>query len=402
MKIIKKIGKNKYKARVSLGYAKDALTGKLLQKKKQITFQATSDLEAEIYVAKYIDKNRTELKGLKIIGTMNQLIAAYYADHPKLKAKTLSTDRYYKDIIIKAFGNMELKKITAENIRDFLTELKTRYDYADGTLHSFFKNLNKYLNYAVEQEWLGKNPMSKLKESIGSSPNYKKRHINEQDFKSVVKLMMSSPNKRPFTHELKTQLLLMLDGCLRNAELYGLTWTKINLQEKYMLVRNTAVTLTAKEAKRQNAENHKLDTVKTDGSERKVPLSAITVRYLEEYKASCEKYLQKHNLDNKEQIVFFQHRNNKGNDQVKFAYGSGFRQNVDNICSKYNHEHLSPHDFRRMGYTFRLNESIPKVCCDYLLGHNPDNCTDVYIMSMYKLAKDHHVVWEEFLMKLLA
>ena len=81
--------------------------------------------------------------------------------------------------------------------------------------------------------------MNELKKfEIGKRVNLRRNrgNVTPADIKKVIRFIMNHKTDRSFSLELKVQILLTLDGCLRPTELYALTWNDIDLEEGSMMI----------------------------------------------------------------------------------------------------------------------------------------------------------------------
>ena len=160
--------------------------------------------------------------------------------------------------------------------------------------------------------------------------------------------------------------------------------------------------ITYKEAEEFDVDRMTIGDTKTYGSVRRVPLSKRTLSLLAEYKADCEKFLQKHKLPNPDKILFFQRRNIDKIGQVIYAYGSGLRNRLsdikDYLLPDKKDVSVSAYSLRKLSDTERKNAAgIPYRVSEYLMGHNKNALDLRYAKDYYPLAKECMPVWEKIL-----
>ena len=93
--------------------------------------------------------------------------------------------------------------------------------------------------------------MNELKKfEIGKRINLRRNRnaIAPADTKKVVRYILNHKTERGFSLELKVQILLSLDGCLRPTELYALTWNDIDLDEGSMMIEKDITVISKKDA----------------------------------------------------------------------------------------------------------------------------------------------------------
>ena len=405
----------KYRKRISLGYKKNVLTGKLEQSRTTISVYANSDKEAE----ELIQREETRLRKLFSssdnvkIDTMEELVAYYYKIKDELKPTTISNDFNIWEDLKPYFGPQRLSEVSPVKFLDFL-EAKEKEGWGKATIHNAYKSMNKYLNFAVAQEFIEKNPLVRLKfNSCSKQPKPKKVEGLEATIEDFYMKVFELKNT-PTTVKFKVMLLLCADGCLRRAELLGLTVDKVNLADGYIEVDQNMYQLTRKEAIRVNVDRKGYTTTKTESSTRKLPLSAITVKYLKLYMEQCEEYLQKNRLKNTRKYLFFTTRNipNRMRNgkrledapiyDVNASDSSMLNSSLRRLCLRFGYKPFTSHKIRKWSYTERLNLDIQIEYADYVLGHSMGKSDSVYVLSnLYRGAKKQHHKWENYLVSVI-
>ena len=223
-----------------------------------------------------------------------------------------------------------------------------------------------------------------------------------EETKKLVRHVLNHKTNRSYSLELKLQIMLSLDGSLRPIELYALTWDDIDLDEGSMTIERDISVITKNQAKKFDVDRMTIGDTKTNGSVQKVPLSKRTLSLLTEFKADCEKFLQKHKIENPDGIMFFQRRNIDKIGKVIYAYGSGLRNRLSDLMKCLfpgkNDCSISPYSLRKLSDTERKNAAgIPYRVSEYLMGHNGNGLDLRYVKNYYPLAKECLPVWEKIL-----
>lgn len=405
----------KYTKRVSLGYKKNVLTGKTEQSRTTVIVYADNDNEA----TELIQKEEKRLRNLFCssdnvkIDTMEELVAYYYKIKDELKPTTINNDFNIWECLKPYFGSQRLSEVSPVKLLDFL-EAKEKEGWGKATIHNAYKTMNKYLNFAVTQEFIEKNPLGRLKfNSCSKQPKAKKIEGLELTIEQFYKKVFELKNT-PTNVKFKVMLLLCADGCLRRAELLGLTIDKVNLVDGYIEVEQNMYQLTRKEAIRVNVSRKGYTTTKTESSMRKLPLSAITVKYLNLYMEQCEEYLQKNRLRNTRKYLFFTTRNIPDRMRngkrladapvydVNASDSSVFNSSLRRLCLRFGYEPFTGHKIRKWSYTERLNLDIQIEYADYVLGHSMGKNDSVYVLSnLYRGTKKQHYKWENYLVSVI-
>ncbi len=392
-----------YSKRVSFGYETDPLTGKSRQKRVTVSVEAPNKKEAERLLQQKIQEMRSVYENTdRQEKTIIDLIDRYQKD-TALKPGTIARDRGCDKRIIKRFGKVSLSRIKIEDIMDFLQALYDQEGLAAGTVHNYRKNLAKYFRYAYALKWVPEDIFAAMKRrGIGCTPGYKGNQSQEKpdQVKQVIQYIMKMPGLRLSSLELKVQVLLALDCCLRTTELYGLKWSDFDLEAKEVLIQRDLTVLTKKEAKLQNVERKIMVDTKTAGSKRKLPLSEITVRYLRLYYEETNRYLAKKMMCNTNQVVFFQRRYCAEGLEVEPQTMAGLKIALRKISIELGIPVVTPYDFRRYGRTLRENEDMyPDKASLYVIGHVRNRIDNLYVYERFTLAKKVHFLWEKILME---
>lgn len=405
----------KYKKRVSLGYKKNVVTGKAEQIRPMIIVYADNDNEAD----KLIEKEANRLRELFFstdnvkIDTMEELVEYYYKIKDELKPTTISNDFNIWESLKPYFGSQKPSEISHVKFLDFL-EAKAKEGWGKATIHNAYKTMNKYLNFAVAQEFIEKNPLGRLKfNSCSKQPKPKRIEGLETTIEQFYKKVFELKNT-PTNIKFKVMLLLCADGCLRRTELLGLTIDKINLADGYIEVDKNLYQLTRKEAIKVKVDRKGYTTTKTESSTRKLPLSSETVRFLKLYLSKCKEYLHKNRLTNSKQYLFFSTRNipNRMRNgkrlidapiyDVKASDMSMLNSSLRRLCLRFGYEPFTSHKIRKWSYTERLNLDIQIEYADYVLGHSMGKSDSVYVLSnLYRGAKKQHYKWENYLVSVI-
>lgn len=395
----------RYSRRISFGYGKDPLTGASKQKRITISVEAPNKKEAERLLLQKIQNLRTVFHNTdKQEKTIVELIERYHKD-TALKPGTIARDRGCDKRIMKRFGHVSLYKIKTEDIMDFLQALSDREGLAAGTVHNYRKNLAKYFRYAFALKWIPEDIFAAMKgRGIGCTPGYKSNQSHEKpdQVKQVLQYIMKTPNLRLSSLELKVQVLLSLDCCLRTTELYGLKWSDFDLDAGEVLIQRDLTVLTKKEAELQKVDRKILVSTKTAGSTRKLPLSKITIDYLRLYYEETNRYLTKKKLSNTNEIVFFQKRYCIKGQDVEPQTMAGMKIALRKISIELGIPVVTPYDLRRYGRTLRENEDMyPDKAALYVIGHIRNKVDNLYVFERYTLAKKVHPLWEKIMMSIL-
>ncbi len=384
---------------------KDDKTGKTKQFKETHTIYVKSKKEADEKFEEIKKKRRAEIMNTKEGRTLSEVIECYYKENTHFSISTVVKRQWYRKKIEEEFGEISIYRIEGQDIKDFLRSLQTEKKYAEETLRDFRRLLKDYFEYAEINKFIMENPMDELKKfEVGKRVNLRrnKNVLTIDDKKKVIQYIFRHENCRSFSLELKTQILLTLDGALRPTELYALTWDDIDLNEGYMNINKDITVISKKDSEEHNVPRITIGKTKTNGSVRKIPLSKRTVIMLTEYKAECEKLLKRKKWSNPNRILFFQHKGVGTKNEVTYAYGSGFRARLRKVSNYLLPDKkgngVSPYELRKLSHTVRKNSgTIPPDAAEYVMGHNNNPLDLRYVHNYYPLVKKVMPFWEEIM-----
>ena len=400
-----------FSKRVYVGQQYDYVTGKKKDYRPTIKVLARTQKEADFLIEQERRKLVETFSASGKLMTLNQLRVEYYTIKDGLKATTKSTDLQSYEVIEPHFGNVRLIDLKTDDFRLFFDSLKSR-GRSLSYQHNTYKVVNKYLNFAVKQGHINYNPLLRLSDAA-----YAKAPEPKVDPTLVAKisnffqkLFVAKTNDTFQDVKFKVMVLLAADGCLRRGELMVLRWSKIHLEEGWMMVDERVYEISKRIAKIIGSETRDFDTPKTKGSIRKLPLSAVTCYWLNEYKKLSEQYLKENRLNNPEDYLFFSHSNlpnrSKHNKKrvanapyidVKLISVQSYRNLITSYRKQYDVEHFTTHDIRKVFYTLRINEGCHDKYNDYVLGHSLKASDVPYTLSVFGLAQKNHLMFESAL-----
>lgn len=191
-----------------------------------------------------------------------------------LKAVTAYTyEGSYRKNIKPVFGNTRLKDITTSRITEFLLELgKTKKPQ---TVRKNKIIMHSILNYAVSQKFIKENPCvgTVWKRDVEANMSERENYLKKDE---AVKLMQLVEPYSTFNTIIK---LLLLTG-LRSGEVLGLTWDKVDLENKTIFVDKTLTYVKG---------SYFLSTPKTESSMRTITIDDETVKMLKHHKTEQNK-----------------------------------------------------------------------------------------------------------------
>jgi len=165
--------------------------------------------------------------------------------------------------VLPRLGTMLVSDIGRRDVDDLLADLSVRY--APNTVHKTIVVLRMVLRSAVDWEYIGRIPMG---ESRLSLPRVPKRQFRPLEPVEVRRLIDAAPDYwRPW-------FITAVTTGLRRGEMFGLTWSAVDLEHAKLFVR-------------QQLAGGILVEPKSDAAQRLVPLPSTTVDSLRRHRSTC-------------------------------------------------------------------------------------------------------------------
>ena len=234
--------------------------------------------------------------------------------------------------------------------------------YSTKTIKKNKHLMNQFFEYAVDNNWIMKNPITKTKVKIHDKKIYDKAETYKALSPDVRKIFVDTLYKDE-TNFLKPMCLLMMFAGLRIGEACALQWQNVNFKNKTIKV-DKSITLIP----RFDAAGNVIDRVsavsdtKTTCSKREIPVPDFVMKILEEWKG--KQYVRQNveksvtaDLIAPESYVFAM-------DNGNFRTYGGCRVTFERFIARNNlkkyhiHFHGLRHTFSNM--LFEMNEN-PKV-----------------------------------------
>lgn len=263
----------------------DGFDGNGKQIRKYMTFRPPTGLSARqlkrvveaAYDEFYI--RATHNQSLKENMRFSELGDLYFSQYAPNCLKEVTAYTYagsYNKNIKPVFGNVKLKDLTTARITEFLLELgKTKKPQ---TVRKNKIILHSILEYAISQKFITENPCvgTIWKREVEMDSSERTNYLTATDAKRLMELV------EPYSTFNTIIKLLLLTG-LRSGEALGLTWDKIDFENKTIFVDKTLTYVTG---------HYFLSTPKTPMSLRKIVIDDATVEMLKKHREEQEKQKQ--------------------------------------------------------------------------------------------------------------
>ncbi|APC85489.1 MULTISPECIES: tyrosine-type recombinase/integrase [Clostridium] len=271
-----KNGKKYFRVTASLG--RD-YNGKLIRKE----FYGSSKKEAENKRDEYLNGIKSGLNIDYKNTVLGELMHTWLFEIMRVKVKPSSFERYegiYRNYIKNSqlFG-LKLADLKTIQVQRYYNEL-----YSAGKTSSVIENLNKllrtFLNYAVNEGYILKNPCLGSKIIIPGNKDKKENEIEIFTDKEITALKKALEG-----HRLKCLILLALGSGLRQGELLALRWSDINFDtfeiQVNKSIKHVKIISPDGTGERKTIEQ----SPKSKTSNRIVPIPSKLINVLEEHKA---------------------------------------------------------------------------------------------------------------------
>lgn len=219
-----------------------------------------------------VGRNQASKENMKF-SDLGDLYFSQYAPNCLKEVTAYTYKGSYQKNIKPVFGNTRLKDITTTRITEFLLTLgKTKKPQ---TVRKNKIILHSILNYAVSQKFIKDNPCvgTVWKRDVEADMSERENYLTKDE---AVRLMQLTESYSTFNTIIK---LLLLTG-LRSGEVLGLTWDRIDFQNKTIFVDKTLTYVTG---------HYFLSTPKTPMSLRKIAIDEQTVQMLQQHKEEQDK-----------------------------------------------------------------------------------------------------------------
>lgn len=331
---------------------------KTLEKIKEIQdLIKESELPPEERKEKFIPSDKVltfeELSDEWIAHVLKDFSVGYYT-------RGLRTLSLFKEYLEKReLANKPISDIKVRDIQMFLNGFEGQ---SVSTVRGHKRILHVIFEDALRYEWISKNPVDGIK--IASSgqnlrPVEAKEVFSMEEAKEFVNILDNLPEeKRPITAAFK----IMLFTGLRSAEMYGLRWADIDLEQRILHVKRNRL------YNRYTGEYYE-KCPKTPTSLRDVPIPEILYKELVNYKIwYMEKAKDLDTNPDKYYLMCNLHR--------KPASSKQLQDDIVEIRKKYKlKKHITCHGLRHTYCSLLLTQSIPIQTVSRYMGHSNSTVT---------------------------
>lgn len=249
---------------------------------------------------------------------------------------------------------------------DYFETVKNERSYAVETIKGYRRVLRTLFNEAVRYEWIAKNPVCGTKIGAGSS-NTSLRAVPEKEvfsFKEAQEFLSMLDGLPYDIINQRVCIKLMLLTGIRNAELHGLRWSDVDLENHILHVRRNRL------VSKQFGVYEKSPKTKT--SLRDIPMPDNLVEDLKRYKDWFR--LADDNFDEKQDEYYLA----VGLDRQPL-YPHTMGHWLTKLEAKHGFKHVSCHGLRHTYCSLLLSQNVPIQTVSKYMGHSDSTVTlEVY------------------------
>lgn len=290
--------------------------------------------------------------------TLNECIEKYLSI-AKFANSTYENYSYYykKDIKDSWLGNKAAIRIKKSDVKRFYAELAKK-GYANGTIQIFQKIIHPALEMLVEDEVMGKNPSDAACRDYAKTES--RNALTEEERKIFFEeiIPMARHNKKYYI------IFTIMKGlACRINEFIGLTWSDVNMEERYVHINHGVV---------YRRKNGKVQYYATKGTDK----NRERIIYMTDEVYKCFQILWERRFENPSTMEV------DGYSDFVFVSRTGkplspttLNKAIDNMIDKYKKEtgkdfpKVSNHIFRHTGCTEMAEAEVDPGALQYIMGH---------------------------------
>lgn len=323
--------------------------------------------------------------------TLNDIYDRWIRTKNRIRGNTRSGyERTYNSYVRDSLGKQSIQKIKASDMKIFYQTVADEKQIKKGTLYNIQKVLHQAFDFAVDDNYIRKNPSIGAIKDVNIAKGGKRETLTVDEQNTFLDFVKSSPQYQ----RLYPLFVVMIGTGMRVGELTGLRWEDIDLEKRIINVNHVLVYYQHEDGKSRFAIN----PTKTESSTRTIPMiSAVHDAFIREQ--TYQQFFGIHctaEIDGYSNFIFC---NSVGNPQTQACLDRSLRRIIRD-CNK--HEEKIPYfTCHTLRHTFatRLCESGMniKVIQD-TLGHADIQTTmNIYVDATEDLKRSEYAKIKDFL-----
>lgn len=304
--------------------------------------------------------------------SLGKLIYVWLFEVVRIKSKPSTFERY-EGIYRNYIKDKDIYGLLLNDLKSIHLQRHYNSLYEDGKTVSQIKNLNKllksFLNYAVDEGYILKNPCSGKKIAM---PGESEINLEENEDEEIV--VFTDEEIKYIKNALagnRIQALILLDlgTGLRQGELLALKWSDISDGYKELKVQRSIKQVKIIAADETSEYKTIVQTPKTKGSVRTVPIPSNLIPILEQHKVTQQEEKEKAGSSYKDTGFIFttETGNNIDTRNLRRAY--------ERMLKKAGVEYKKFHAIRHTYATKLFQKDVPLKTVQKLLGHSDISIT---------------------------
>nr|DAQ61933.1 MAG TPA: Integrase [Caudoviricetes sp.] len=327
-------------------------------------FYGTGKKQAEEKAEEYINKIKNGMTLDFENVTVDELIYKWLFQIKKNEVKPSSFQSYegtYRNYIKDSdISGLKVYNTKSIQIQEYYNKLGKNKTYSQ--INKLNKLLKQFFSYAEREGFILKNPCNNItipNKSVKKSVKPEIEYFSEDEIKLLKKAFMG--------HKFENLILTALGTGLRQGELLALKWENVNLEEKYLEVKETVKKVYVFDDKGTKTLQTIYNTPKTSNSIRKVDLPDKLVNILSNMKKESEFVFS----ENGEPI------------SAKTLFG-----NWKKVLSASEIPYKKFHSLRHTYATMLLSRGVDLKTVQDLMGHSDITITQIYLHVLPKTKID--------------
>jgi integrase len=273
--------------------------------------------------------------------------------------KAYNSLSHYKDHVymanrwIKAWGKMDCDSISRQKIKSFVLKRSRVSNY---TANHDLRCLRSLFNFGIREGWISANPT----QGIPFLPVEKKINYVPSREDALKVIMAADPDTKDY-------LLTIRDTMARVGEINRLTWSDVNLAERYVI-------LCTRKKKGGNL------------TPRKVPMTNRLHQVLS--------YRYEHRDKKKPWVFWHRYWNRKTKEWVEGPYRDR-KLIMKSLCTKAKVKYFRFHPLRHLGASILDHANVNIGSIQRILGHENRTTTEIYLHSIGESEREAMAIFEK-------
>lgn len=340
---------------------------KVNDEKKRKTFTSNTKKEAQERRVKFLQEKEVKQENINVL--INEWLYKHEKEVNISKGNTNSTFTRLvstvKNNLLPFTTNLTTKNYTKdileENVFKRLREKNENdeYIYSYSQFKKVYIAVDRFSKYLLDNKYIEENPVNKIiRLSEKANPPKVTKAFTKEEQEEFTRLAFTKNKKGEYIYRYGASHIFQMQTGLREGEMLALRWSDIDIENEYLIVRNT-ITLTKED---------KEGTKTKSGDNRVIPLTKLAIRCLEIIKENQIK----ENMPNEEYIL-----TTTKNKRLHIRY---YAKSFNKMTKCLGINKTGTHILRKTFGTRLFEKDVAILTISKLLGHKDTSVTEkVYI-----------------------